>query len=400
MARLLDDSHCAFAAEVIARGPLTRTDLARRLKLSAPSMTRIQRLLVAEDILAEGAPEPNPYATGRPTHVLQPSPTPRTFIGVKLTGDHLYAVRTSLTCTPLDQCEVALVDRSPEAVMGQVARTIARLSRATPDHVGISIGGRTHADGRVIEAGYLGWGAVDAAELLRRAGCTAPATFINDVEAVGRWEQWFGLGQDVENFSIVTLGAGVGHAVIHHGRILHRGETQLGLIGHLPLAADSTQRCPLGHVGCAAAVLNLDALVAAVRRAAPSSALPEVPRAVPSRVPGITSDPQVAWLKHCLDADVPGVREVLEEALVNCARLLAIIIDVTVAEALTITGELAGLLTWGLGDLGGLINDMRDPVNTDVEFTLRPDTFDFWARGAAAAAIRTWIMSTLGRMSP
>ncbi|MBD3690157.1 ROK family protein [Nanchangia anserum] len=395
MSRLLDDSTCAFAAEVIARGPLTRTDLSRRLQLSAPSMTRIQRLLLTRDIVVEGSPEPNPHATGRPTHVLIPSPSPRTFVGVKLTGDHVYAVRTSLTCHQEDQYECALRDRSPEAVMAQTARAIERVSPHTPDHVGISIGGRVYADGRVIEAGYLGWGNTDAGRLLREAGCLAPVTFVNDVEAIGRWEQWFGLGRSFDNFSSITLGAGVGHVVIHHGRILHRRETQLGFIGHLPLAADSPRTCWLGHRGCAAAVLNLGALVEAVREACPASQLPDLRPRVASSVPGITADPQVAWLKSCLDADISGAREVLDNAFVYLARLLAIIVDVTVAEALSLTGELAGILTWGLGDIDAALSDLRDPVNTGIELTMRPDTFDFWARGAAATAIRAWLIDTL-----
>ena len=67
----------------------------------------------------------------------------------------------------------------------------------------------------------------------------------------------------------------------------------------------------------------------------------------------------------------------------------------SVAQALTITGELAGILTWGLGDIDAMIAQLRDPVSQPIEITLRPDTFDFWAQGAAAAAIRQWLLATL-----
>ncbi|MDU0969143.1 MAG: ROK family protein [Actinomycetaceae bacterium] len=388
MARLLDDSLCAFAAEVISRGPQARTELSQRLTLSAASMTRLQRELLARDVLAEGHPEPNAHATGRPTHVLVPSPTPRTFVGVKLTSDHLYAVSTSLTCERQDTVDAPLTGRSPQAVMRQVADTVARLAPA-PQYVGISMGGTVDSAGHVGEAVYLGWRDVDLAPWLAEAGCAVPAVFLNDVEGVARYEQWFGMGRVCEDFSVVTIGTGVGHAVIHHGRVLHRGDNLLGLIGHLPLDAGSPRTCWLGHSGCAAALLNLDAIVTAVRDAAPGKALPPLDPAAPGPVP------EVAWLRRCLDEDVPRTRRVLEDAYRDLARLLAIIADVSVAQALTITGELAGILTWGLGDIDAMIAQLRDPVSQPIEITLRPDTFDFWAQGAAAAAIRQWLLATL-----
>lgn len=392
-ARLLDDSASALAADVIARGPQSRPDLAEKLQLSPASMTRLQRHLIARDLINEIA-TPNDYGSGRPIYVLEPSPTPRTFVGIKLTGDTIYGVTTTLTCHQNAALEYPLESRSPDDVMELTSHVINELC-PNPNWVGIALGARCYPDGRIIEAGYLGWENVDAGALLRRH-YDGPATFVNDVEAVGRYEQWFGMGRAHENFSTVTIGQGVGHVVIHHGRILHRGDTQLGMIGHLPLDPGSAHTCWLGHHGCAAALLNLDYLTARMRQASPASQLPSyTPGPIPSNTPGISLDPAVNWLHDCLVANAPGAREVLAESFTNVCRLLAIIADVTVAEALSITGELVPLLTWGLGDIDAELDNMRDPVTAPIEWKLRPATFDFWARGAAATAIRAWIPSAL-----
>lgn len=394
MPRLLDDSTAAFAAEVITRGPLSRAEIAQRLGLSMPSLTRIQQILIEKELVAARPVSLDRPSGGRPHQILEPSSLPRKFMGIKLTGQRLYAVRTSLSCQPEAWTEQQLHSQKPDAVMKQITEIQAQLCPQPPAYLGVSLGGTISADGQVQQAKFLKWPQFNAPQLLRAAGCKTPSVFINDVEGVARFEQWFGLGRESEDFSIVTIGAGIGHAVIHHGRILHPSQSQLGLIGHLPLAPDSGRRCWLGHLGCAASVLNLDAIVDAAKCRArqAGSPLPTLEEVDVAKRDRIETDRQVAWLEACLRLKIPAVRAVLEETTRYLIRLLAIVADISVADSVIVTGELTPILSWGLADYQQKLSELRDPSAFPIRVLTRPETFDFWAQGAAASAIRAWIL--------
>ena len=79
--------------EVLRTGPRPRTELAARLGLSGPSLSRITKPLLAAGILVErdGVQQ---TGTGRPSIPLDIDPDAHHFVGVKLTGDGLFAVST------------------------------------------------------------------------------------------------------------------------------------------------------------------------------------------------------------------------------------------------------------------------------------------------------------------
>lgn len=113
-------------------------------------------------------------------------------------------------------------------------------------------------------------------EMESRAG--VPVTVENDANAAGWGEFHFGAGSEVDHLVFITLGTGIGGAVITRGQLLRGAQGAGGELGHMTLQATGP-RCSCGNRGC----LEIMASGTAIRRRArevaaknPDSALGEI----------------------------------------------------------------------------------------------------------------------------
>jgi predicted NBD/HSP70 family sugar kinase len=133
-------------------------------------------------------------------------------------------------------------------VGGSGAQTVLFGPEAPPRYVeGVHVEGVSHAalavpgivaEGRVVAASNLDWWDVDPAEQL---GLSKPFDLvINDAEAAALGESELRDGADV---TVVTLGTGVGGAVVRGGAVVAGN-----LFGHASRFSD--RDCPCGRTGC------------------------------------------------------------------------------------------------------------------------------------------------------
>jgi glucokinase len=93
-----------------------------------------------------------------------------------------------------------------------------------------------------------------------------PTGVINDAKAFALAEYRMGAAAGADTALCVTIGTGIGGAVIAQGRILFGAGGMAGEIGHLILQPDGP-RCTCGNLGCAETLANGPAIVGeAVRR--------------------------------------------------------------------------------------------------------------------------------------
>ena len=203
--------------EILIHGPLSRVELAERLGLSGPSLTRLTKPLLAGGRLFEGTPQVR--SAGRPLQPLDLDPSAEHFAGVTVTADAVYSVVTDLRGTVRAEHEEPLPGRAPETVADVVACCVRALagSFAPVAGVGISLGGNS-ADGRIVgESHFLEWNEVPLAELVEdRLGL--PVVVVNDVNALTQAQHWFGAGRGLDTFAVVTVGAGIGLGLVASGR--------------------------------------------------------------------------------------------------------------------------------------------------------------------------------------
>jgi glucokinase len=93
-----------------------------------------------------------------------------------------------------------------------------------------------------------------------------PVGMINDAKAFALAEYRLGAAAGADTALCVTVGTGIGGAVIAHGQILYGLDALAGEIGHLILQPEGP-RCTCGNLGCAETLANGPAIVGeAVRR--------------------------------------------------------------------------------------------------------------------------------------
>ncbi|MFF8731052.1 ROK family protein [Streptomyces sp. NPDC015171] len=387
-------AHSPAAAQVfttvLSHGPLTRLDAGRRAGLSPAAVTKAVRPLLAAGYLVEGAgsgeaaglgegaDEAARPALGRPAALVRVNGERALFIGVKATGDELIAVLTDLCCRVRLARRAPLPDRTPGPALAAIAGLVHELrahaaeSDAPVAGLGIAVSGDVdRAEGVVRYSPFLDWRDVPLAELAS-AACGLPVTVDNDVRALTVAEQWFGAGAGLSDFAVVTVGAGIGCGLVVHGRVVAGAHGVAGEIGHL-VVDPAGPVCHCGNRGCVEAIAGDAAIVARIRE-------------VTGR--HVTDSAAAVALAH---QGLTGAREVYARAGEAIGRGIATVANLLGPERVIISGE--GLAAYDL-----FAEQIREAFATAAfgsaarcDVQTRPLPFEEWARGAAAAAIQTFI---------
>lgn len=152
---------------------------------------------------------------------------------------------------------------TPEAVLLKIIEAIAQID---PDNQSIAIGvgtpGPADAAGRVakVAINLVGWQDVPLADWLE-AKTGKPTILANDANCAGLGEAWLGAGRNFQHLILLTLGTGVGGAIILDGKLFvgHQGAAaELGLITLNP----DGPMCNSGNQGS----LEQHTSIAAIRR--------------------------------------------------------------------------------------------------------------------------------------
>ena len=363
----------AVALQVLLGGPISRSEIARRLGLSAGSLTRLTGTLLDAGLLVEVGERADGRA-GRPSRLLDVVPASRSFLGLKLTGEAVLGAATDLRASVLATATEPLRSRSPEDVVAVIEHVVGRLATAVPSSVtalGVGVGALVSPTGVVLSAPFLGWEDVDLRALLE-ARLHLPTVIENDVTAFTAYENWFGAARDAERFAVITLGAGVGYGLVVGERIVVGPDSGIGLVGHWPIDPFGPV-CTAGHRGCAQGVLTTSAIVAAVTTAL-------------GREVGYEEALDLA------EAGEPGARRVVEDAGRGLGHLIAAVANLTVPELVVLGGEGVRLAVVAADAVQQGLREHRDPRAGALPLTTTSGDDTEWCRGAAALAIQAYVL--------
>jgi glucokinase len=180
-----------------------------------------------------------------------------------LDGENRIAARLTVPTGGADG-HGAVIERMIEGVRALLAEN------AAIDVVGIGVGVPGEVD---MGAGITGdlpnlpgrWRNVPVGPAIAEA-IGLPVGMINDAKAFALAEYRLGAAAGADTALCVTVGTGIGGAVIAHGRIVYGAGGLAGEIGHLILQPEGP-RCTCGNLGCAETLANGPAIVGeAVRR--------------------------------------------------------------------------------------------------------------------------------------
>lgn len=157
-------------------------------------------------------------------------------IGMDLGGSAIKLGRFDWQGNCLQSCTVPTPQPAyPEAVLEAMIAAIAQID---PDQQSVAIGvgtpGPADAEGRIarVAINLTGWHDIPLADWLE-AKTGRPTVLANDANCAGLGEYWLGAGRDFQDVVVLTLGTGVGGAVILDGKLFvgrHGTAAELGLI--------------------------------------------------------------------------------------------------------------------------------------------------------------------------
>ena len=367
-----DLTRTAVLALLGVEGPLSRSEIARRLGVSAATITAVARDLLERDAVHEVELEAS--TGGRPAQLLGLSRSAGRAIGVKVAPDHYAVVEARLDGSLVDTWRGsfdATHPGAPDELVRLVADVVAERADGEGPLLGVGMAVPGAVDDQasgVVDAPTLGWRQLALGHLLRSA-VGLPVLMENDVSAVAVAERIYGRGRHHRDFLVVTIGAGVGAGLVVDGNLYRGARGGAGELGHMPVRLDGPV-CGCGNVGCLEALIGEPALLEQARG---RGVLP----------PGAT----VADLERAADGGDAGATQVYAGAGTLLGQAVAGIVNVLDPEMVVVLGE--GTTAWGHWrptfeqTLRGHLLPARRGVPVDVEAW---DDYS-WALGAAALVL-------------
>ena len=375
----------ALFEAVLTRGPLSRRDAARMTGLSAAAVTKLVKPMINHGYLIENDRQAG--VPGRPQIPLQVDAERHHAVGIKVMNGEIVGVVADLHGEIQSAHRLKYRDTSPLGVVNAIGEMTGTLLERSPVErsrllgLGVGIGGHVNsATGMVVQSPVLGWRDVPLRALLLEQ-MTVPVVIENDVNTLAVAEQWFGAGSRFPSFALVTVGAGVGCALVLDGHLWRGVSGAAGEFGHM--VVDPTgPLCHCGKKGCLEAVVG-DAAIAAAMSAAAGRR--------------ITKVSQVVAQAHAGD---PDARRVFTEAGVALGRAIAALLNLLNPPLVILSGEGMTASDLFIDALRAeLDRDAFSSTATDATVLVRPLPDETWARGAAATMLRHGVLRSLSKLT-
>lgn len=359
---------------VLAHGPLSRAEAGRRTGLSPGAITKAATPLLEDGWIEEIGPPPGERAAGRPATLLAVRAERAGFLGVKVTADELFGVRTDLTARPLANRGAALDSQDVGSVVLAIGQLVRRLTsgqaaRGAPGVHGLGVALAGDVDGRtgvVHHSPFLNWHGVPLARLVEEA-TGLPTVIENDVRALTVAEQWSGAGAGLSCFAMITVGTGIGAGLSIGGRVVTGAHGVAGEVGHLPVGG-AQRMCTCGNVGCVESVAATGAIVEQARQAVNDTRL------------------TLAEAARLARGGDPRVRAVFTRAAHALGLAIAAVANLIGPERIIISGEGVAFYDLYAEQIRRTFTAQAFGAAKDCDLIVRPLPFEEWARGGAAVA--------------
>jgi glucokinase-like ROK family protein len=249
---------------------ISRADIAKMTKLSAPTVSRIVESLMDVGLVDETGPGDS--TGGRRPTLLKFSADNNFIIGIDLGTTNIYGVLSNLEAKIIaEKSRPTWVQDGFQSIMVRTAEVIEELKGQLGDKadrifgVGMAVAGLINRDRNIVEfSPDFHWHNVDVVgELSRRHNM--PIVFDNVTRVMALGEYCYGIGKQFKNFVCVNVGYGIGAGIIMNGEPLYGPKGMAGEFGHLTLEKDSGVQCECGNFGCLEALASGNALAKAAR---------------------------------------------------------------------------------------------------------------------------------------
>lgn len=310
-------------------------------------------------------------------------------VGVKVMEESLVAVVTDLDAEVLHYQTSPLTERSVSGVLAAIAMAVdecliaQNVDRQQVVGVGLGVAGVVDGQAGIVRySPFFGWREADLVEPLSAA--LGLDVFVeNDVNALTVAEQWFGHGQGVPNFAVVTVGRGIGSGLVIDGRFFGGFHGGAGEFGHLPLNPDGPV-CDCGNYGCLEALASDTAVIAAYRSFTENSGAVELL--------------DLDTIVDAADAGDEDARRALGESGRWLGIGLATIANLLAPEMIIVGGEGVRAGEWRIGPMReSFVEHAFADFDSQATLVIEPAGDQTWARGAACVVLGELFASPLDK---
>lgn len=183
-------------------------------------------------------------------------------IGIDLGGTAIKLGRFLQDGTCLNSLTIATPQpATPTAVVEAIVEAINSFSTTNPPvALGIGTPGLTDPSGRIVRVAInlAGWQDVSLADWLE-AKTGYPTILANDANCAGLGEAWLGAGRKFSNLILLTLGTGVGGAIILDGKLFTGHQCTAAELGLITLNPDGPS-CNSGNHGSLEQYVSVQAI--------------------------------------------------------------------------------------------------------------------------------------------
>lgn len=212
--------------------PISRAQVAKRLNLSKATVSSIVDELIQKKLIMEYGDCPIPGGVGRPSTMLGFNPESAYCIGIDIGGTKLLLIITDLVGNIRYEKKLPTSNRI-EDLVEIVHSSLEASGLKEPDIFGMGVGvpGTVLPDGVVVRAKALQWNNFPLQQLLSEA-FPFPVYVGNDVNLAALGERWLGSGEQVDDMLFISLGTGIGSALVCNGRLVLGTQSRSGEMGY------------------------------------------------------------------------------------------------------------------------------------------------------------------------
>lgn len=369
------------------KGPIGRADIARQTGLSPATATAITAELIEEGLIFEK--EAGYSSGGRPQILLAVNPSGGYVVGIKLTETTAVGALTDLEANIITKKTSLLESQDPKEVISALAclsMQLMELAGLPPTRllgVGIGLAGIIdYPQGILRQSPFFTWQDLPLRRLLQEQ-LHVPVYVDNDVNTLTHAEKWFGSGQGIDNFVVITVGRGIGMGMVINGQFYRGATGGAGEFGHIMIEQDG-RACSCGKLGCLEAHVSEPGIMQTAAEAVKRGDLP----------PAASIED---FLELARQGDTTAV-QILNGAGRTLGRAVANVVNILNPQKIILGGE--GVR---LGD--EFIRPMQQELfacatnvlTADLELHVEPWGDDAWARGAASQVLRELFESPVYR---
>lgn len=242
-------------------GEISRADIVKRIKLSAPTVTRIVDSLINDKLVVmvgEGD-----STGGRPPKLIKFDGSHNYVIGIDLGSTSIRGVISNLEGLFITEIETPTdLKGGFEKVSLQVAELINKLisrSKHSEDEilgVGLAVAGLINSQSGIVEySPVFNWRKVDLKSELKKH-INIPIFYDNVSRVTALGELLYGIGKKCKNFICVNAGYGIGAGIIINGTPFYGSKGFTGEFGHIVLDGASDYVGKDGIRGCLEALAS------------------------------------------------------------------------------------------------------------------------------------------------